>query len=144
MLFDDNLGFFGFAVPKNIKISNDSDLTSVADGFSKGNMFSNLYDPYKNYKYEKVVASNKQEELLLEIMALSFAINDLNLYLDLHPTDEEMLKKFRELAEKSCSKEMEYVKTYGPLEVIDSDSLSKFNWINNPWPWENTGGTKYV
>ena len=55
-----------------------------------------------------------------------------------------MLKKFRELAEKSCAKEMEYVKTYGPLEVIDNNSLSKFNWINNPWPWENTGGTKYV
>ena len=107
-------------------------------------MFNNLYDPYKNYKYERVVANNKQEELLLEIMALSFAINDLNLYLDLHPTDEEMLKKFRELAEKSCAKEMEYVKTYGPLEVIDNNSLSKFNWINNPWPWENTGGTKYV
>lgn len=74
MLFDDNLGFFGFAVPKNMKISSDSDLTSIADGFSKGNMFNNLYDPYKNYKYERVVANNKQEELLLEIMALSFAI----------------------------------------------------------------------
>ena len=109
MLFDDNLGFFGFAVPKNMKISSDSDLTSIADGFSKGNMFNNLY-----------------------------------LYLDLHPTDEQMLKKFKELAEKSCAKEMEYVKTYGPLEVIDNNSLSKFNWINNPWPWENTGGTKYV
>lgn len=144
MLFDDNLGFFGFAVPKNMKISSDSDLTSIADGFSKGNMFNNLYDPYKNYKYERVVANNKQEELLLEIMALSFAINDLNLYLDLHPTDEQMLKKFKELAEKSCAKEMEYVKTYGSLEVIDNNSLSKFNWINNPWPWENTGGTKYV
>ena len=105
---------------------------------------NNLYDPYKNYKYERVVANNKQEELLLEIMALSFAINDLNLYLDLHPNDEQMLKKFKEIAEKSCAKEMEYVKTYGPLEVIDNNSLSKFNWINNPWPWENTGGTKYV
>ena len=103
-----------------------------------------LYNPYKNYKYERVFANNKQEELLLEIMALSFAINDLNLYLDLHSTDEQMLKKFKELAEKSCAKEMEYVKTYGPLEVIDNNSLSKFNWINNPWPWENTGGTKYV
>ena len=39
---------------------------------------------------------------------------------------------------------MEYVKCYGPLEVMDSESLSKFEWINNPWPWENTGGTKYV
>lgn len=144
MLFDDNLGFFGFTIPNNLKMENDKVLTSVTEGFAKGNMFRNLYDPYKNYTYKVVEANNKQEELLLEIMALSFAINDLNLYLDLHPTDKEMLRKFKELAEKSCSKEMEYVRIYGPLEAIDNDSLSKFDWINNPWPWENTGGTKYV
>ena len=55
-----------------------------------------------------------------------------------------MLRKFKDLTEKAYSKEMEYVKCYGPLEVMDSESLSKFEWINNPWPWENTGGTKYV
>lgn len=144
MLFDDNLGFFGFAIPSNMKLDTNNNLASVKDGFAKGNMFNDLYDPYKNYRYQEVIANNKQEELLLEIMALSFAINDLNLYLDLHPTDESMLRKFKDLTEKAYSKEMEYVKCYGPLEVMDSESSSKFEWINNPWPWENTGGTKYV
>ena len=144
MLFDDNLGFFGFTIPSNMKLETNSNLASVKDGFAKGNMFNNIYDPYKNYRYQEVIANNKQEELLLEIMALSFAINDLNLYLDLHPTDESVLRKFKDLTEKAYSKEMEYVKCYGPLEVMDSESLSKFEWINNPWPWENTGGTKYV
>lgn len=144
MLFDDNLGFFGFTIPSNMKLETNSNLASVKDGFAKGNMFNDLYDPYKNYRYQKLTANNKQEELLLEIMVLSFAINDLNLYLDLHPTDESMLRKFKDLTEKAYSKEMEYVKCYGPLEVMDSESLSKFEWINNPWPWENTGGTKYV
>lgn len=144
MLFDDNLGFFGFTIPSNMKLETNSNLASVKDGFAKGNMFNDLYDPYKNYRYQELTSNNKQEELLLEIMVLSFAINDLNLYLDLHPTDESMLKKFKDLTEKAYSKEMEYVKCYGPLEVMDSESLSKFEWINNPWPWENTGGTKYV
>ena len=144
MLFDDNLGFFGFAIPSNMKLETNSNLASVKDGFAKGNMFNDLYDSYKNYCYQELTANNKQEELLLEIMALSFAINDLNLYLDLHPTDESMLRKFKDLTEKAYSKEMEYVKCYGPLEVMDSESSSKFEWINNPWPWENTGGTKYV
>lgn len=144
MLFDDNLGFFGFTIPSNMKLETNSNLASVKEGFAKGNMFNDLYDPYKNYRYQKLTANNKQEELLLEIMVLSFAINDLNLYLDLHPTDESMLRKFKDLTEKAYSKEMEYVKCYGPLEVMDSESLSKFEWINNPWPWENTGGTKYV
>ena len=144
MLFDDNLGFFGFTIPSNMKLETNSNLASVKDGFVKGNMFNDLYDPYKNYRYQELTVNNKQEELLLEIMVLSFAINDLNLYLDLHPTDESMLRKFKDLTEKAYSKEMEYVKCYGPLEVMDSESLSKFEWINNPWPWENTGGTKYV
>ena len=29
-------------------------------------------------------------------------------------------------------------------KIIFSESINKFEWINNPWPWENTGGTKYV
>ena len=110
MLFDDNLGFFGFTIPSNMKLETNSNLASVKDGFAKGNMFNDLYDPYKNYRYQELTANNKQEELLLEIMVLSFAINDLNLYLDLHPTDESMLRKFKDLTEKAYSKEMEYVK----------------------------------
>jgi hypothetical protein len=55
-----------------------------------------------------------------------------------------MLERFKKLVETSCEKEMEYVKCYGPLEVADSTNNVKFEWINNPWPWENDGGTKYV
>ena len=65
-------------------------------------------------------------------------------WLDLHPEDRDILEKFNEYVEKSCKYEMEYVKNYGPLEVIDNTSTEKFEWIKNPWPWENEGGTKYV
>lgn len=143
MLFEDNLGFisfnFGNLDNKQVNITTDS------NGFARGTMFDSLYDPYKNYRCHQIVPNNKQEELLLEIMKLSFAITDIGLYLDLHPDNKDLLEKFKTLVEKSCEKEMEYVKNYGPLELIDSSSsVQKFNWINNPWPWENTGGTKYV
>lgn len=144
MLFDDNLGFFGFTIPKEVTMNKMSDLTSIEKGFSRGNMFNDLYEGYKDYKVVMPVATNEKESDLLDIMALSFALNDLNLYLDLHPTDDKMLKKFKELVEISCTKEMEYVKKYGPLEVNDSTSLSKFEWICNPWPWDNERGSKYV
>lgn len=142
MLFEDNLGFIKFNFAEDKK--DDSKLTSLEEGFAKGNMFENLYKPYKNYTYFKVMPMNEEENLLLEIMALSFAINDLGLYLDLHPDDEEILRKFKMYVEASCQKEMEYVKKYGPLELIDNESKNKFVWIKNPWPWENTGGAKYV
>lgn len=144
MLFEDNFGFINYQLPKSTSTKKNVDLANLKDGYAQGNMFNDLYDPYKNYRPAKLAPKTKEEELLLEIMALSFAINDLGLYLDLHPDDEEVLSKFREYVEISCQKEMEYVRNYGPLEVIDNDNKNRFTWIKNPWPWENTGGVKYV
>ena len=145
MLFDDNFGFIAYDLYGDLlKKDNSPKLVSVDEGFLRGNMFAGEYKPYKNYTYKKIVPKTKREELLLEIMELSFAINDLNLYLDLHPEDKSMLEKFNELVEKSCKCEMEYVKNYGPLEVIDNTSDEKFEWIKNPWPWDRDGGAKYV
>lgn len=140
MLFDDNFNFLGFSIPNEMTNTN---LECVNKGFEKGNMFINLFEPYKNFEVGKVVPKTKREELLLNIMALSFAINDLNLYLDLHPKDMEVLKKFRDLSDTLWQKEMEYVNIYGPLEVDEGETLEKFTWINNPWPWESED-IKYV
>lgn len=143
MLFDDNLGFISYNFITN-KPTDSKKLTDLEEGFFKGNSFASTYKPYKHYKYAELKPKTKEEELRYEVMMLTFAIIDLGLYLDLHPNDEEMLKKFRMIAEKSCQKEMEYVKNYGPLELIDNDYKNRFTWIQNPWPWENTGGAKYV
>ena len=150
MLFDDNLGSFAYNLYPNMMFSNNTisnnnnNLVSVSEGFLRGNMFKDEYKPYKNYTYARIVPKTKKEEALLEIMELSFAINDLNLYLDLNPKDRSMLEKFNKLVEISCQKELEYVKNYGALEVIDNDSNSSFEWIKNPWPWEREDDTKYV
>lgn len=144
MLFDDNLGFVGFNLMGNSNSDKRPRITTAENGFERGNMFDDLYDPYKNYTYYKIKPNNKREELLLEVMAYTYAVIDLGLYLDLHPNDEEVLKKFRLYAEKSCEKEMEFVKLYGPLELIDNDSNKEFTWIKNPWPWDQDGGAKYV
>ena len=141
MLFDDNIGFVTFNFNNKTTMP---EIVRTKEGFLKGNMFANEYIPYKGYKYANIVPKNKREELLLEIMELTFAINDLNLYLDLHPSDEDLLSKFKNLVEKSCVKEMEYVRMFGPLELIDSGDLQSFKWINDPWPWQNEGGAKYV
>jgi hypothetical protein len=76
-------------------------------------------------------------------MSLSFAINDLNLYLDLHPDDKNINSKFNDYCKKLCEKELEYINMYGPLE-LEQTSKDKFNWINSPWPWNNERGAKYV
>lgn len=141
MLFDSNLGFIDLGMFQDD--SND-DLYSTREGFLKGNMFVNEYRPYKNYKPGEITFKNEKDKCLVEIMELCFAIGDLNLYLDLHSDDKEMLDKFKSLVEKSVKKEMEYVEKYGPLELIDSDNANKFIWIDSPWPWEKMDGDKYV
>ena len=102
MLFEDNIGFVSYDLFNSMINSkvNNSKLVSVDEGFLRGNLFKDEYKPYKNYEYGKIIPKNQREALLLEIMELSFAINDINLYLDLHPNDEEMLRKFNSLVEK--------------------------------------------
>ena len=54
-------------------------------------MFENLYSKYGNHVYNLKV-SNKRDELLYKIQICNFAIRDLGLYLDLHPTDTNTIK----------------------------------------------------
>lgn len=42
-------------------------ITTVKEGFMRGNMFNNEYIPYKNYKVKELVATNDKEEQLLEL-----------------------------------------------------------------------------
>ena len=146
MLFDENFGFFTYDLNNN----NDNNLNNEKynivnsnEGFLKGNMIKNEYKPYKNYTYRKLSTSSKKEALLLEIMELCFAINDLNLLLDLNPDDEKLNKLFKDYVVKSYEKQLEYVNNYGPLEVKETNGKN-FDWIKSPWPWDDEDGVKYV
>ncbi len=128
----------------NVNVNNfrANNLYSPAEGLNNGNMFINLYNPYKNYKY-KVVVRGKREELLLRIQELTFATKDLNLYLDLYPRDTKMLETFKNYAKELKKYKEEYNRLYSPLCAIDA-SKDYFDWVNNPWPWENKGGSVNV
>lgn len=107
------------------------------EGWMKGNLFANLYDPYKNYKYAKLDPKNEREALLYQVMQYKFALIELNLYLDTHPNDTEMVRlynQYLDIEKKMCDK---YESMYGPL-TLDSEYLDKNNWVwkNSPWPWE--------
>ena len=144
MLFEDNDFDINMAlfIP-DVDFNRNVNILSPMEGFLRGNMFQEEYEPYKNLTYFKLVPKDEKEKLLYQVMALSFAINDLNLYLDLHPDEKEVLalfKKFVSQEEELCK---EYVKKYGPLEVNEVMG-NKFNWVDSPWPWENKGGSMYV
>ena len=115
---------------------NNLDLFNPYEGFLKGNAFRNEYIPYKNYKVAKVDINSEREEMLLNISEYCFMMHDMNLYLDIHPTDKEALNKFNEYRNKANELMMKYERKYGPLMVSDSDVNKSFNWVSN-WPWVN-------
>ena len=113
-------------------------LMSLNEGFSKGNMFYDIYKPYKNHIYEVKVYGEK-DNLLLNIQMLEFAINDLVLCLDLKPDNKELLNKFNEYNNKLANNVKLFEEKYGPLSVNGMKNLNTFTWSKNPWPWDKGG-----
>ena len=138
--FDINMAFF---IPDVNFNSRHVNILSPMEGFLRGNMFQDEYEPYKNLTYLKLNPKDEQEKLLYQVMAYSFAINDLNLYLDLHPDDKQVLDLFKKYVGEEKALCAEYVKKYGPMEVTEVMG-NKFNWINSPWSWDTKGGSMYV
>ena len=117
----------------------NKNLADPKEAFLRGNLFNNLYDPYKNYKYGMLNPTNKKEELLFNILMYKFVLKELNLYLDNYPNDTNMLNQYNKylLEEKKLCDQ--YEKSYGPL-TTDSQNLgnNSWRWIKSPWPWEGT------
>lgn len=146
MFFDGNE--FAFGIPNDVNEYyeyglNDKKTVSSKEGFLKGNLFSLEYEPYKNMTYFDIKPKDEKEGLLYKIMEVNFAINDLNLYLDLHPEDSTMYEEFKMYTKKCIELTDEYSKKYGPL-TLDETNGNTYNWIDNPWPWDNEGGSMYV
>ncbi len=117
---------------------NKTELFDSFEGFNKGNLFHDLYSPYKNHDYMLKV-SGERDNLLLKIQVLDFALNDLNLYLDLYPNDTKCINIFNDYNKKNKECIMEFEKKYGPLTVCGLNYDNEFSWINNPWPWDKGG-----
>jgi len=111
------------------------ELLTPEEGFIIGNMFFNLYHPYKHYKPRKITPKNEQEALKLKIQELSFAVNDLVLYLDLYPEDQRCLKVYKDCLNELRKECNLYSEKYEPL-MVEEDLKEGFNWIKSPWPWE--------
>lgn len=113
-------------------------LSDPYNGFIRGNMFENLYDPYKVKEPYEIRPMNEQAELLTYIDALCFATIDLNLYLDVYPNDKKAIDLFNQYRIQKNELTEQYESKFGPL-LLSSNSLNSYPWAwdDRPWPWEN-------
>lgn len=107
----------------------NSNIEDTETGFLKGNMFKDLYVPYKNYQPQVITPRNEKERLMYEIAMYGFGMNDLVLYLDTNPQDQYALTKFANLQNEYKRAVRNYENKFGPINLT-SDSLEKL-----PWPW---------
>ncbi len=119
----------------------NQDTTKLYDpynGFIRGNLFKNLYDPYKLQEPYEIKPMNEQAELLTYIDSLSFAMKDLNLYLDVFPNEKNAINLFNQYRKEKENMLKEYENKFGPI-TLNSDSLNSYPWAwdDMPWPWDN-------
>ena len=138
-MFIDDINFF---VDGNIE-NKTNNLVNEKLGYIRGNMFANEYVPYKDFKVRELNPITREEELLIKLSEAEFALNDLSLYLDLHPNDTKMYNKFKMYVKEYKTYLDEYERTFRPLDLC-STYTNIYDYYKNPWPWDNDGGVKYV
>ena len=85
-----------------------------------------------------------KKELLQSIDHVSFAIDDLLLFLDTHPREKRALEYYSELSTRRNELLKKYAKLYGPLTIDtgNDSNLNSWQWMEQPFPWEQEGGCR--
>ena len=96
-----------------------------------GNTFPNEYEGYTNFVPATTNNLTHEEELMWDIQKYAFVLNDLALYLDLHPTDAKALNYYQETLGKLERVKEDFERRYYPL-CKTSKEITK-----RPWPWIN-------
>ncbi|MEY8234904.1 spore coat protein CotJB [Lachnospiraceae bacterium 66-29] len=78
----------------------------------------------------------EQVKLFQWINMVSFAVNDIVLYLDTHPTDQDALAYFHHFREVRMKALKEYEENFGPLTLDTTKPEHMWLWSTQPMPWE--------
>ena len=116
--------------------SNNMELSTPDTGYSRGNLFSNLYSGYKNYNPRELISNDPKTKLWLDMSENFFAMHEINLYLDINPDDTSMIRLFNDYRIKANKLKDEYEEKYGAL-CTNSDTLNTtpFLWVQENFPW---------
>lgn len=77
-----------------------------------------------------------QQQLLHFITEVSFALDDIALYMDTHPRCHEALSVYENYKNMREQAVKDYTTLYGPLNRYQVNDSNYFDWVNKPWPWE--------
>lgn len=82
---------------------------------------------------------NERKRLIKQIQAVSFALVEINLFLDNYPTNTQALADFRRLSRDLENLKETYENQYGPLLNFgygENQNTNSWQWVDEPWPWK--------
>lgn len=83
------------------------------------------------------MTGNESKAVLLHrLQVCDFILVELNEYLDTHPDDQEALKSFEKHKNMREETAKNYTEHFGPITAKDSANMTRWAWIEEPWPWE--------
>lgn len=77
-----------------------------------------------------------QYKMLMYITKVTFALDDVILFLDTHPCDKEALSYYQMVRKEREKAMKQYNEQYGPLQIDQVESCDYWTWLDEPWPWE--------
>lgn len=75
-------------------------------------------------------------QLLDYITQVSFAVDEVVLYLDTHPYDQAALDYYHQAVRARDNAMRAYASGCGPLTTDQVTSENHWHWIHGAWPWE--------
>lgn len=76
-----------------------------------------------------------KQELMNQINEASFAMDDILLFLDTHPHDQNAMQYYRNAVAMRKNAMDAYERQFGPL-MVDSVTGNDWDWVTEKWPWE--------
>ena len=130
-------GNTNYFIPTNENNYTNNITSNPYEGFIRGNLFDNLYEPYKDYKIKKIDPSNDKDALIQQLMQYNIALIDLDLYLDINPNDSNALNLYNNYLNIKKQLLDKYENKFGPLDLSSKYIADgSWNWDNGNFPWE--------
>ncbi len=79
----------------------------------------------------------ERSKLLRRLQAAQFAAWEMHLFLDTHPNDRVAIETHKKYTERYKELLKEYNARFGPITADKSNNTEKWEWVENPWPWDN-------
>jgi len=132
------------------------------EAFYRGTIFPELDKPFfvtedPLEKKKECSCSNMEEKsaaaMLLQIQKAGFFCDDLRLYLDTHPEDQQALSMFKEVLKQKKTLMKDFALSHYPLTVAciadiyeENPNSNCYCWKEGPIPWEKmckSGGKEF-